>query len=125
MSFSGNISRWRGTEPNALQSGRVDSYVGVNNDKTGYSLTAGSYVVRASSSQRGTIALAGVATNTAAVSSVTTTRAMLTNGSGYTTSASATDVPVMLDLTSATVVTATKGDAPDSSFGQYDLVEFF
>lgn len=34
-----DVKTWRGTQPNTLQSGRVDSYVGVNNDKTGYSLT--------------------------------------------------------------------------------------
>lgn len=34
-----DVYYWRGEQPNVLQSGRVDSYVGVNADKTGYALT--------------------------------------------------------------------------------------
>lgn len=40
-----NVIEWRGAQPNVLQSGRVDSFVGVNNDKTGYSLADGSMAV--------------------------------------------------------------------------------
>lgn len=40
-----NVIQWRGTQPNLLQTGRVDSFVGVNNDKTGYSLSDGSMAV--------------------------------------------------------------------------------
>lgn len=35
-----DVAEWLGSAPNALQSGRVDSYVGANNDKTGYRLSA-------------------------------------------------------------------------------------
>jgi hypothetical protein len=37
---SANIIQWRGTQPNVLQTNRVDAYVGENNDKTGYALSA-------------------------------------------------------------------------------------
>lgn len=40
-----NVIQWRGTQPNNLQSGRVDAYVGVNADKTGYYLADGSMAV--------------------------------------------------------------------------------
>jgi hypothetical protein len=33
-----NVILWRGTQPNILQSNRVDSYVGYNADKTGYTI---------------------------------------------------------------------------------------
>ena len=46
-------------------------------DKVGFSLTAGSYSVRASSTQQSTISLAGVTSATAAISAVTLTRATL------------------------------------------------
>ena len=84
-------------------------------DKTGFSLTAGSYSVRASSTQRGTILISNPSTsNTAAVSSVTTTRATETfsgvmnddNGVGATPMAQ--DYLTRIALTSATVVTATR-----------------
>lgn len=39
-----NVIEWRGVQPNNLQTGRVDAYVGVNADKTGYSLIDGAMV---------------------------------------------------------------------------------
>ena len=55
------------------------------NTKTGFSLTAGSYVVLASSMQIATIAVAnGTTSNTATITSVTTTRATVSLN-GYTT----------------------------------------
>lgn len=43
-----NVIQWRGTQPNVLQANRVDSYIGVNNDKTGYDLSgAGVLAVQA------------------------------------------------------------------------------
>src|SRR3990167_1966689 len=49
--------------------------VTTNNDKTGYSLTAGSYSIQASSVQRGTIQITATS-QTASISSVTMTRAV-------------------------------------------------
>lgn len=54
---------------------RLLSTIAVNNDKTGYTLTAGSYSIRASSTQRGTATLGNNTVNTASISSVTSTRA--------------------------------------------------
>ena len=67
-----NLQRWRGVQPNVLLSGRVDASVGVNNDKTGYSLTPGSYVTRKSSSQH-VVASISVSSTTgnASISAVT------------------------------------------------------
>lgn len=54
--------------------------VTTNNDKTGYSLTAGSYAVLASSVQRGTITITSPnSAQTASVSTVTTTRTRCAN----------------------------------------------
>ena len=39
VSLSASVRDWLGTAPNILQSGRVDSYVGVNNDKINYSIS--------------------------------------------------------------------------------------
>jgi hypothetical protein len=100
----------RGSVENALISGRRDVNAQVVGDKTGYSLTAGSYSTRASSTQRGTVTIAAAdLTATAAISSVTTTRAHETY-SGQLTSADAGEhlVQARMDLTNATTITATR-----------------
>ena len=129
MSFSSNLALWLGSAPNALQSGRVDCYVGANNDKTGYSLTAGSYSVRASSTQLGTIVLAsGVdTTKTGAISSVTTTRANVQFGGFSTDNASANDTQfTRITLTNATTVTATRVSNTASNVTiEYNVLELF
>ena len=79
------------------------------NTKTGFSLTAGSYQVRASSTQRGTITGSGTST-TGAVSSVTTTRAFeVRNGNTSTiVDGNLAEGITRLTLTNATTVTAAK-----------------
>ena len=100
------------------------------NTKTGFSLTAGSYSVRASSSQRGSITLSSVATNTATISSVTLTRAHLSGG-GYngdaTAAAGTTDWPTSVRLSSATDVTAARGNSASgiATTGRFDVLELF
>lgn len=50
------------------------SGIGSAGSKTGYSLTAGSYVIHATNNQRGNTTLSGSAITDATISSVTTTR---------------------------------------------------
>lgn len=96
--------------------------VGTNNDKTGYALTAGSYSVRASSSQRGTITVDNTS-QTASISSVTTTRATEGHLGG---SLNANGGHVYITLTSATVVTATQfADVADATVNSFVVPEFF
>ena len=110
MSFSSNLATWLGSAPNALQAGRVDCYVGANNDKTGYSLTAGSYVLRATSNQRGSIQLSTASSNTATISSVTITRAMLV-GDGQDSDVDSVTFLTRGTLTNGTTVTKNKSTA--------------
>lgn len=63
-----------GAAENGLISGRRDVNAQVVGDKTGYSLTAGSYSIRASSMQRGTTTAANVNADVT-ISAVTMTRA--------------------------------------------------
>lgn len=85
------------------------------NTKTGFSLTAGSYLTHVTNNQRGTVTHTnGVITNTASISSVTATRTSLTKSGNDSTAdtAAASAVGAMMarfDLTSATVVTMTRG----------------
>lgn len=104
------------------------------NTKTGFSLTAGSYVVRASSSQRATAAFAnGGTTVSILISSVTTTRATATgNGTGDSGGITASHgSPVYVQLTAATTVTATRGSGTDAGgvnrvgTGAVEVVELF
>lgn len=83
-----------------------------NNDKTGYSLTAGSYSVRASSTQRGLIleTAGGVGFNTATISPVTTTRAMETHNGAHVTATLTYSGFGRIDLTNSTTVTLTRED---------------
>ncbi len=123
MSFTQNVATWLGVVPNALQSGRVDSYVGVNNDKTGYSLTAGSYSVRASSIQSARMDITSGNTNvTAAISSVTTTRTHVTSSHA---AGGAVDETICY-LSSSTQLTADRNqNVLYTTFTQYDVQELF
>ena len=97
------------------------------NTKTGFSLTAGSYSVRASSTQRAIITqVNGESSITATVSSVTTTRAMVSNASevGDQTGNSSA-VLIIAALTSATVVTSTRMNVTGSAKVSFDLQELF
>ena len=111
------IKAGTGTGEVALSSGQVT--VGTNNDKTGYtastvsdktgySLTAGSYSVRASSTQHVTASLStGTSTSTTAtISSVTTTRAVLEYGGNNANGATAgSEMDASHVLTNATTIT--------------------
>ena len=85
-------------------------------DKTGFSLTAGSYSVRASSTQAGVTSLTSTATTAnAAISSVTTTRAKILDCLVTFTIAS-TEASKYLNriaFTSATNVQCTAGSSQD------------
>ena len=84
------------------------------NTKTGFSLTAGSYSVRASDIQRGTISLSAVASATATITSVTTTRAITIFGGWINNEATAYGTIAISEnecrvlLTNATTVTAAR-----------------
>ena len=81
------------------------------NTKTGFSLTAGSYSVRASSLQTGTLLLASATSNTAAVSSVTVTRAKVLQSGFSSDDAASANWPVYyprMILTNATTVTGNR-----------------
>jgi len=73
-----NVERWRGDQPNALQSGRVDVFIDAS-QKSGYTLTADSYLVRASSTQFASVNINTSNQAAISISSVTTTRAMVHN----------------------------------------------
>lgn len=126
-----DIEFWRGSQPNALQSGRVDVYidssqktgytVSTNNDKTGYtvstvsdktgySLTAASYVIVASIQRGNTSVSNGNTTANGTISAVTTGKANLNiNG----TSAGNGDVRATINSTTNILFTRTgsSGDA--------------
>lgn len=78
QTIPGDVRGWRGSVPNAMIAGRVDANAQVVGDKTGYTLAAGSYSARASSSQRGTASLPDGGSTLSvdlSISSVTTSRA--------------------------------------------------
>lgn len=86
----------------------------VNNDKTGYSLTAGSYSTRASSTQRGTVAISAALSGTASISSVTLVRAIET-WSGQSVNANDVSDVSRVALTAVTTVTANVGTSSSST----------
>ena len=97
------------------------------NTKTGFSLTAGSYSVRASNTQRGSITMTSVASNTATISSVTVTRATedyngntVNSGGGEQNQAFST-----IALTAATTVTCTRGNGTNIAVPFYVVTEYF
>ena len=96
------------------------------NTKTGFSLTAGSYVVRASSMQIATINCSGTTSATATISSATTTRADAGNGGTRTDDAVANDrFGVTIVLTNATTVTATRITGTNSTWTSMTVWELF
>ena len=97
------------------------------NTKTGFSLTAGSYSVRASSTQTGSLSLTGAANTQAVISSVTTTRTVLT-GTGRVTTAAVTALDrglITVALSSATTVDGDKGTATDNAVARFFVLELF
>lgn len=122
------IKAGSGTGEVLLTAGAVT--VGTNNDKTAYSLTAGSYVVRASSNQRGTVSVTSATSNTTAlpISSVTLTRAKLMSG-GFDTNSGAGSMPPgdqPYQTLQATTVTQTRGAAGgDTTISSFDVEELF
>lgn len=95
------------------------------NTKTGFSLTAGSYSVLASSTQTGSLALASVTSNTATISSVTTTRACLTPGQSETDAVTFPSAILRWVLTNATTVTVSRANGTGTPTVQYTVVELF
>lgn len=97
--------------------------VSTNSDKTGYSLTAGSYSIRASSSQHVTGTLADSSSSgSISVSSVTTTRTHLAGGGSG--SAGSTR-QLKAQLTGATTVTITSDSATSGVTNAVSLAEYF
>ena len=97
-----------GTGQILLTAGAVT--VGTNNDKTGYSLTAGSYSVRASSNQRGTATIANTADAASiTISSVTTTRASVVGTSRGGTSTTIADIACTFLMDTSTSVSGNRG----------------
>lgn len=95
--------------------GAVGSVTTVN-DKTGYSLTAGSYVVRASSTQTANIVIANPAvTATATISSVTVTRAIAAFDGQQSPNTALPQCLTRITLTNATTVTASVATTPATS----------
>lgn len=134
MSFSSNLKRVNGTAINNLISGRVDANAQVVGDKSGYSLTAGSYSVRASSTQRGALTISeGSTTGTASVTSVTMTRAFAPgvgyalNGAGVDTQLEHANAHCRAELTASTTMTATRGatNCGTDTKAAYELGELF
>ena len=95
-----------------------------NNDKTGYSLTAGSYVVRASSTQIGSTNSAA-ASVTATISSVTTTRAMLDKNGQQANNTSIVECDTGVEITNATTVTVYKTNATGATITSFMVMELF
>lgn len=80
------------------------------------------------SNQAGTIALATVASNTATITAVNTSKATVINLGNMTddsVSGNGQRWTVRLTLTNATTVTATHGSANDNLTASYQVVEFF
>ena len=95
------------------------------NTKTGFSLTAGSYSVRASSSQQVTCTMSGVTTNTATISSITATRAIVSNGLSYVNSTSIPQSFGRWALTNATTLTGDKDQATGVNSTAMNVAELF
>lgn len=115
------IKNGSGTGEIALVSGKVDV-----NDKTGFSLTAGSYVVRASSVSRGLISITVTegTTNTAGISSVTMTRA-IEGFTGFDTNTNTVVQATRIALTATNTVTATRNAAANNAAASFTVFELF
>jgi hypothetical protein len=96
-------------------------YTATVSDKTGFSLTAGSYSVRASSTQYGSVSQAsGSTSSSASISSVTVTRAALENLG--TDNASR---PSRYTLAGSTTVTAVKLNDGGDTTANFCVFELF
>ena len=95
------------------------------NTKTGFSLTAGSYSVRASSTQTGLLSLNGVSSNTLGISSVTKTRSVIGWMGVNCNTAPANQILTYIDFTSAVLLTAYKGDATGNANTAWSVLELF
>jgi hypothetical protein len=96
------------------------------NTKTGFSLTAGSYSVHASNNQRGTIVISSGTSNTAALSSVTTSRTMLHHaGQSYNNTTGIDSSIGRLTLTSSILATATRDGASSTCTVEYTAEETY
>ena len=94
------------------------------NTKTGFSLTAGSYSVRASSSQRGTVVIgAGSVSGSVSISSVTTTRASQASSSSAGTNVNPQNDALRSQISAATTVGFTREDSSGSSTGATEVWE--
>jgi hypothetical protein len=95
-------------------------------DKTGFSLTAGSYAIHASNNQRGIINISDtISFNTAAISAVTLARALCGFGGPWTNEASIVNALARIFLSTTTVVRAERGGTTNSSQPQYEIEETF
>lgn len=94
------------------------------NTKTGFSLTAGSYSVRASSTQGGIVTLASTTSGTATISSVTTTRAFLSWLGNKSNAETVGDNIAQMVLTNATTITVTKLDGNNAAMS-FNVLELF
>jgi hypothetical protein len=74
--------------------------------------------------QQGTIVLSGVASNTATITSVDTTRSVCLYG-GTSTTGTADQGLVRVSVTDATTVTATRQSASNDATVSYTVVEFY
>jgi hypothetical protein len=92
-------------------------------DKTGYSLTAGSYVVRASSSQRVAIALTAVSVATGTITSVTTTRASCAGT--WRGSTNQQESACVVYISAATTVTAQRDSGANNANAYAEVWELF
>jgi hypothetical protein len=97
------------------------------NTKTGFSLTAGSYVLHASNNQRGTIAIgAAASSNTATISSVTTSRSQVIHtGQSYNNTTGIDSSLGRLTLTNSTTITATRDGVSSTCTVGYCAEETF
>lgn len=94
------------------------------NTKTGFSLTAGSYSVRASSTQRGQVSSAATS-DTGAISSVTTTRATEIRNGNTSNNTSIVEGDTNFTLTNATTITVAKGASTGTSVTTFVVTELF
>jgi hypothetical protein len=95
-----------------------------NNDKTGYSLTAGSYSIRASSSQRGTVATTAATSGTASISAVTLAR-IAEGFLGWTVSTADVRNSVYIQVTSTTQVTSNNFLGTGNGTASFVVPEYF
>jgi hypothetical protein len=76
--------------------------------------------------QAGTIALSGVTSNTATISSVNTNKSVVLYGGITTTDTTGTLPPLAyLTLTNATTVTATRATSSNTTTVSYTVLEFY